>query len=173
MKEIWKKIRNYENYYVSNFGNVKNSKDRILKSKLNKWNYLQVVLYKNGKSKTLYVHRIVAEIFIKKIKNKTQVNHKDGNKLNNNVENLEWCTAKENINHAIKNKLKKCDGQENPNAKKVRQFDMNDNFINEYSTLKEAGEKTNTNKTCISQVCHEKRKMAGGYKWRYADDTNK
>jgi hypothetical protein len=120
--ETWKEIKGYEGLYeVSNLGRVKalrktmicgNGKmservieEKILKQGLTVYGYKKTWLTKNGKQKTYFVHRLVASSFILNIENKPQENHKDGNKLNNNLSNLEWATAKENINHAVKNKL--------------------------------------------------------------------
>jgi hypothetical protein len=109
--EIWKDIPNYEGYYkVSNLGRVKriNSitshnhtrKERVLNQSND--NYRSVSLCKNNIKINFLVHRLVALTFLDKLNNKNFVNHKDGNKHNNNVENLEWCTRKENGEHASK-----------------------------------------------------------------------
>ena len=100
------KIKNWENYTIDEFGNVRNIKtQKYLKGALNGKGYLRVELHNNKKIKKFFIHRLVAEYFISNPLNKEQVNHKDGNKLNNNVENLEWVTNQENRNHAIKNNL--------------------------------------------------------------------
>jgi len=109
--EQWKKIKGYY-YSVSNLGRVRNDEpyrrtnrnpDGILKPKKNKWGYFWVGLYKNGKRKYFFFHRLVAIAFIPNTKNKPYINHKNLIKTDNRVENLEWCTQKENIQHAIKN----------------------------------------------------------------------
>ena len=121
INEYYANIKGYEGLYqVSNCGNVKSithyrknryNKKQIVKGKLLKLNddrskgYLIVTLCKNGKRKTYRVHRLVAETFIDNLENLPQVNHKDGNKYNNHINNLEWCSCKENIRHAWKNKL--------------------------------------------------------------------
>jgi hypothetical protein len=110
--EIWKKIKSYPQYEVSNFGNVKSlgnefkRKERLLKKGTLKNGYDIVVLTIDKKQKTKYVHRLVSEYFIENPLNKTDVNHKNGIKTDNRVENLEWNTRKENINHAFENNLK-------------------------------------------------------------------
>ena len=114
MKEEWKDIKGYEGYYqVSNLGNIKSFiyfngheyiyRERILKPQNNR--YLTVRLAKNKKVKQYTIHRLVAEYFISNEDKKPYVNHKDGNKYNNRVDNLEWCTAKENTQHAYNNNL--------------------------------------------------------------------
>ena len=120
MEEIWKDIQGYEGLYqVSNLGRVKrnyreniDSKGRkrifnesIIKPNIDKGGYFYVNLYKNGKKEIQKNHRLVCNTFIANPENKPQVNHIDGNKENNNVNNLEWVTIQENIQHAYKNNL--------------------------------------------------------------------
>ena len=104
MNEEWKPVENYEDlYWVSNLGNVKNKrKDKKLSINLD--GYYVVNLSKNGKSKIFTVHRLVAQAFIPNPDNLPQVNHKDENKLNNNVDNLEWCNSNYNHNYGTRNK---------------------------------------------------------------------
>ncbi len=101
--EIWKHIAGYEGlYWVSNLGRVKNA-EKVLKLTPNKKGYQRVGLHKNGKIKTVYVHRLVAEAFVPNNNNLPQVNHKDENKSNNNADNLEWCTSLYNNTYGDKN----------------------------------------------------------------------
>lgn len=110
MKEVWKNIKGYlRQYQVSNLGNVR-SLDRycstgfkpgiVRKQQISNSGYSFVTLWKNGKRKNKFVHRLVAETFIPNKNNKKETNHIDGNKLNNTVSNLEWCTGSENMLHA-------------------------------------------------------------------------
>jgi len=119
-KEIWKDVVDYEGIYeVSNFGNIR-SVDRVITYKngykvsyegktkaqvKDKYGYNYVSLYKNQNNKQGMVHRLVAQAFIPNIENKPQINHIDGNKGNNNVVNLEWATAQDNMTHASVNGL--------------------------------------------------------------------
>ena len=119
MEEVWKDIPEYEGLYqVSNLGNVKslnrgvlqNGSIRLLKGVILKKNkhrkgYQYIYLCKNGKTKFWLVHRLVAFVFIENTNKKPCVNHIDGNKINNKIENLEWCTHKENTQHALNLKL--------------------------------------------------------------------
>lgn len=117
--EIWKTIDGFNgNFSVSNYGNVKslarrvsnhtgyiNKPERLLKQKEDKKGYMRVYLDENGTTKFVSIHRLVALAFIPNPLNKAQVNHIDGNKHNNKVENLEWCTNRENAIHAIQTGL--------------------------------------------------------------------
>ena len=101
--EIWKDIEGFEKYQISSYGRVKslkNNKESIKKHSISSRGYLVVTLFKNNISKTLSVHRLVANTFIENKDNKLTVNHIDGNKLNNNISNLEWATYSENTKHA-------------------------------------------------------------------------
>jgi|LGOV01.1.fsa_nt_gb hypothetical protein len=108
LMENWKPVKNYEQYYlVSNLGNVLSLyRNKLMKKNYDINNYPTVGLTKNGSSKTMRIHRLVATAFIPNIENKKTVNHIDCHKTNNNVENLEWATYKEQIHHAIKNGLR-------------------------------------------------------------------
>lgn len=176
-EEIWKDINGYEGLYkVSNLGNIKRfNKSKNRKFNINRNGYVLVNLYKNGTSKNLSVHRLVAKSFIPNPENKPQVNHIDGNKLNNCISNLEWCTAKENIIHTYKklnrkgvsgNKKKLA---QNSNAKIVYQYDLKNNLIKRWGCIKEATIKLNISDGMISKCCHNERKTAGGYIWKFEE----
>ena len=122
MVEIFKPVEGYENYQVSNYGRVKRfyktKPPRILKPRINRGGYLSVHLVKDGKQKNFLVHRLTAEAFIPNSEGKPFINHRDGNKFNNHIGNLEWCTQKENIRHAVNNGLQKVlKGEEHGRAK--------------------------------------------------------
>ena len=125
MEEIWKDIPEYENLYqVSSYGRIKSLdhytkdvnktqfiKGRILKPQHQTTGYYKVTLSKNGIKKQYTIHRLVAKTFLANPENKIEVNHIDGDKLNNNISNLEWTTPKENTRHAIKSGLNKNYGE--------------------------------------------------------------
>ena len=106
--EVWTPIKDYD-YEVSSFGRVRNKVTKRILSIFdkNRMGYYRVILFKEHKRKRFFIHRLVAEAFIENCENKKQVNHKDGNKQNNNIENLEWTTSSENQLHSyyvLKNK---------------------------------------------------------------------
>lgn len=111
MKEVWVTVNDYPDYMVSNLGNVKklnyrkSGKEKILKHIEDRYGYMTVNLYKNNKLKHFTIHKLVATHFINNPENKPQVNHIDGNKKNNRLDNLEWVTNKENMRHAWDNGL--------------------------------------------------------------------
>ena len=125
MKEVFEDLKGYEDtYQISEFGRIFSKRrlvgnkiifGRELEPQLTSDGYLKVTLSKDGTSKRFYVHRLVAMQFIDNINNLEQVNHIDGNKLNNNVTNLEWCTKEENQNHAVEHNLMQ-HGEARPSA---------------------------------------------------------
>lgn len=119
--EIWKDILEFENtYQVSNLGNVKSKKtNKILSINKNKNGYCSICLFKNGKVVRKYIHRLVAQTFVLNPDNKTDVNHIDGIKSNNTIQNLQWVTKSENTKHAVKNNLIKYKSGENHHFSKL------------------------------------------------------
>lgn len=169
MQEIWKDITDYEELYqVSNLGRVKTLKREIIRSKpylskriapekiiyikpLN--DYLGVTLYKDGKRKSFLVHRLVAKAFIPNPNNLPQVNHKDENKYNNCVSNLEWCTNDYNLNYGT--------GRERFLSlimKPVCKFSLDGVFLEKYSSQTEAAIKNGVSQANISKCCNGKTK---------------
>jgi hypothetical protein len=124
MKEIYKPIPNFKKYHASNFGNIKtfnwkgSKKEAIMKPCKNADGYLKTILINdNGRYCSILVHRIIAITFIENISNKPHINHINGKKDDNRIENLEWCTHSENISHAFKIGLQSNKGSKNPFAK--------------------------------------------------------
>ena len=173
--EIFLPIKNYEGLYeVSALGNVRNARTKhILKQFPNNKGYLRLHLCKNGKAKWHRVHRLVAQRFIPNPLNKPEVNHKDGNKLNNCIWNLEWSTPSENNQHAYDNGLREnARKAASENAKKyfskpVIQYTLDGKFIAEYPSAHEASRQTGINRGNISACCRGERKSAGGFEWKY------
>jgi len=176
--EKWKDIKGYEGLYqVSNYGRVKSlrryrknhSKKQLVEEKIKQpresWQgYLLMDLYKNNQQKTIRVHIVVAETFIPNEENKETVNHKDGNKANNRVDNLEWCTYKEQNVHFYKHNLKSKENIEKAvkamnkkNSKKTRC--INNGTI--YSSASEASRAVGVSASLIMRVCRGERKTAG------------
>lgn len=171
MKEEWRSIKDFPKYEVSNLGNIKSftrkSKGNNLVPQPTRKGYLQILLYKDGKPHPKKVHRLVAEAFISNLKNEPQVNHIDGDKTNNCVNNLEWCNNSYNQLHAYKN------GLEKPKyKKKVKQYDLNGTYINTFDYIRIAARLLNVDESSVAKCCLGKRKSAGGYIWKYANDNN-
>lgn len=192
MEEIWKNIKNYEGLYqVSNLGrikrlskevNYKNNDTRTLKEKvltpcISK-KYYQVVLTKNHKEKTYLLHRLVAEAFIPNPENKPEVNHINANVNDNSVNNLEWNTRLENMQHAVKNNLLNVKkgkkhymyhkyGKEHRNSKEIIQLTIDNKIIKKWDSLADVERNLNIKASNICKCLKKERETAGNYKWKY------
>ena len=183
-KEIWKDILGYEGLYqVSNFGRVRSldrivkgcyntiqiKKGRILKPRKNIWGYLYVVLSKENRTKAFTIHRLVALHFIDNPNNYPCVNHKDEDKLNNNVDNLEFCSVLYNNTY---NERHKKIAEKNINGKKskpVLQYTLDGVFVKEWESTREAG-RNGYQQICISKCCRGINKQHKGFIWKYKED---
>lgn len=184
--EIWKTVEGFENYEVSNRGNVR-SKDRVairkgkethlkgmmLLPSMNERGYKRVTLYGGNrtKRKQILVHRLVAEAFLDNPVGLPYINHKDENPQNNSVENLEWCTAKYNSNYgtAIERRVAHQDWR-SISAKQsiaVMQLTMDGEIVNTYESMTEASN-SGFKIPGISKCCKGFLKSYRGYVWRYA-----
>ena len=165
--EIWKTIKGFENYEVSNCGrlkvNLKFRKYRDYQSKIlnptkDKDGYLRTALTKDNKKFMKTIHRLVAENFIENKQNKTCVNHINGIKADNRVENLEWCTVKENNIHAIKLGLSGQAGGEKHHMSKLKEIQVIEIIKNKNNlTQKELSNFYNISQTQISRIVNKKR----------------
>ena len=165
MEEIWKPVVGYEGMYeVSNFGRVWSIRRKLfLKEDIDKrknHHYHRVTLSKNGKTERITVHRLVTQAFIPNPDNLPEVNHKDENPANNNVENLEWCDRTYNINYGTRNKRV---GESN--GKTVYQLTLNGDLIKVWKSSYEAAHQLGYGHSLISRCCRGKGKTAYGYKW--------
>ena len=174
--EIWKPIKDYEGLYeVSSLGRIKSMPKKFIRNGAvthfeekiltpsDSHGYRSVVLTKNGIHKTHSVHRLVALAFIQNPNNYTQINHKDENKSNNRVENLEWCTPHENTEHYHKTLR---NGKPMYNQKACLQI-IDGEVIAEYKSLNEASRRTGVSVSNIYCCCIGKTTTAGGYQWKY------
>lgn len=180
MEEIWKDVVGYEgNYLVSNLGRIKavphivtykdrsyTSKERIMSLQYDACGYLQVRLSKNAKKKTQKVHRLVAIAFIPNPDNLPEINHKDENKTNNRVDNLEWCDRNYNMQYGKNTHLQR---------KPVAQYSLDGKLIRKYESIKDAAiatgiYPTNIGKCATGRIYNKQKgyysKTAGGFIWK-------
>ena len=191
--EQWRDIEEFKGLYqVSNLGRVRSldaiinckgaknidshlRKGKVLKQIINTKGYYYVNLSKNSKVKNLRVHRLVALAFIDNPNNHKLINHKDGNKLNNNVENLEWCDYSYNLKEAHRlglniNKYKGKYGKDAQFSKPLLQYDLDGKYIREWENAVQVKKELGYCAENIRSVCKGKRKQANGYKWKYKEE---
>ena len=161
-EEIWCPIKGYEGIYeVSDQGRVRSmkfGKERILKPGKIQNGYLKVNLWKNGEMKQCKVHRLVAQTFIPNPQNLTEVNHKDENKTNNSVQNLEWCDRKYNCNYGTRNQRI---------SKPVLQFTKDGELVKEWKSATDVERNLGFYNGYISNCCNGRYKYAYGFIWKF------
>jgi hypothetical protein len=194
-EEIWKDIDGFSSYQISNQGRLK-SKAKRYKSKrsvngliqefwvdrkelirnptYDSWGYLQAGLKSDdGSNRNIKIHILVAKCFIgEKPTNKHQVNHKDENKTNNKVDNLQWVTQSQNMRHNNLHIRKGLKNRNNHLSKKVVKYDLDMNFICEYPSISEASRQTKDKVNNIVRVCKCTRKTSKGFIWRYKENKD-
>ena len=192
MKEIWKDIKGYKGkYQVSNIGRVKRlsrrmkterwikkvgrntTKEKILSSIKKSIGYTQVNLGKKGKMRVYLIHRLVGEAFIPNPENKSQINHKDGNKSNNRIDNLEWVTPRENDLHSYRvlghtGWTKGRFGRKHPTSKPVLQKTLDGRLIRKWECALDAVREGGFDSGNISHCCRGEHKQHKGFIWEYA-----
>lgn len=168
--EVWLQVPDYPLYEVSNLGRVKSNnlrnhnKPLIMSVSPDKDGHLKVRLSKDGKAKNFFVHRLVASAFIPNPKDFPVVNHKDENPANNHVENLEWCTVKENT---VYNQMPK--RRASSLRRPIAQLDDTGNVIRVWESRSEIVAETGFKGSNITRVCQGQRRQAHGYGWRYEE----
>ena len=189
MQEIWKNIKGFENYYqISTFGRIRSLtrkvntfhgirivKGQILKPLKTRNGYYRIDLRLKQKHNYFLIHRLVAKTFLPNPNNFPCINHKDNNPLNNNVNNLEWCTQSYNVKYSYINGNAKptsgCFKKGNIpyNLKKVSQYDKEGNLIRTYNSVKLAAISMGRTPSSIFNCLAGRTKYSAGYIWRYAD----
>lgn len=176
---MWLPVCGYEGLYeVSDCGEVKSlnynhtGKEKILTPKRHSSGYNTVVLCKNSEKRNKSIHILVAQAFIRNPKNKSQVNHIDGNKQNNHAENLEWVTPSENIRHSFERL-----GKQSPNkgrfgkshyaAVSVCQYALDGIFLRKWDCISDAAREVGCNPCQILNNIKGRSKTCHGYMWRY------
>lgn len=192
MEEIWRDVPDFEGYYeISNLGKVRTKARKVvrffkynyhtlpIKAKILKIHiqrgYACVCMYKDGKMYNKQLHRLLAKAFIPNPNNYPIINHKDGNKLNNSLDNLEWCTYKHNCNEAYRlglnyiseKHLKHIRELGLKSGKKVAQLDLNGNVVKIYNSSRQASLELGISQGNISLCCNGKRRTTNGFKWKY------
>lgn len=179
----WIPIKEFDGYYINKTGQVKSTrnfkgtKEKILKGSKNQQGYKTITMIKNKKVYTKTLHRLLAKTFIPNPHNYPCINHIDGNRLNNSLDNLEWCTYGHNNKEAYRIGLKKgawCNkkNEKHPASKRVIQYDLEGNYLKTWESGTEVERQLGISISSISQCCSGINKSAGRYKWRYKDDEN-
>lgn len=164
--EEWKTIAEASNYEISNLGNVRNvNTKKILKGRISKSGYYQVSVKIDATQNfcNRYIHRLVALYWIDNPENKREVNHKDGNKLNNMLENLEWVTSSENQKH------RHLIGITKTSNRKVGKFTKQGELIKEYNSIIQAAQEEGHPRVSIDNVLQGRNHTLCGYVWKYLD----
>ena len=153
-KEEWRTISRWPNYEASRSGQIRNKSTGKVRTPVKiKGGYLTIMFYKSGKNYLEYLHRLVAETFLENPTNCLYVNHKNYNKEDNSVQNLEWCTARKNVQHS--------------RGRPVNQFRIDESFVQQYPSVREAERSIGAKHGPIGECANGKRRMAYGYKWSY------
>lgn len=188
MKEEWRDIEGYEGIYqISNYGRVKAvdrlindsygriwlRKGQIRSTHIDRFGYEKVILCKNNTQKHFFIHRLVAMAFVSNPDNFPLINHIDEDKLNNRVENLEWCTPRYNSNYGSRNKKLSAKLKLIKTGKPIAQYSLNGILLRIYKNAEEAARQNSFWRTNISACCRGVKKTAHGYKWKFVNTGEK
>ena len=166
-KTEWREVKEYRNYEVNQFGQIRHKiRKQILKPRSNNGGYQYVNFKINGKNTNFAVHRIVANAFIPNPNGYTEINHKDYDKTNNCIENLEWVTSSQNKQHAYLRKENR-----ESHGKKVNQFTKDGIFIKTFSSVSAAAAEMGCCVAAISNCCLGRTKTSQGYRWSFVESS--
>ena len=159
----WKQVKDFPLYRISPDGRLYSDWNKQLRSLSDNDGYKRIELCYQGKKRNTSIHQLIAQHYYENPLSKKKVNHKNGERGDNRLENLEWNTQCENVQHAHDTGL-------NKGSKPVIQYDKNGNEVARYKSAAEASNQTNTSSGMISNVCLKKSTIAGGYIWRFEND---
>lgn len=162
----WRIIPNYPEYAVSNIGNVATIKTNKLRSLSDHKGYKQCMLRKNGKAYNRFVHRLVASAFLPAPEEGQVIDHINGIRNDNRVENLRWCSITDNLHFPLAKQHRE------HLQKPCCQYNLDGSFVSKFNSSFEAGDKTGIACGSIDNCCKGKQLSAGGYQWRYSNSSD-